>query len=118
MLKSIGFFVISLICLGLLDGAVDSIALSKNWLGILIFLVVLTLVNWLVLPLFKVIAFPFNLLSLGLVNFLINLGGLWIAIKLTDVVSINDTGLGYLLNLALISFTLSIAQVLSNKLID
>ena len=118
MFKHIAFFLVSLICLNLLDNSIDTISLTKNWSGVLIFLLALTAINWIILPLFKFITFPFNFITFGLVNFLINLGGIWLAIKLTSTFTISGNGLDYLFNLFLISITLTASQIISNKLVN
>jgi putative membrane protein len=116
MIKHFAFFLASLLCLGVLDRYVGTISVGQDWFGVLLFLLVLTVINSLVLPLLKFVTFPFNLLSFGLVGMLINLAGLWVAIELTNSINISATGISYFLNLILISFTLSVAQTLVNKI--
>jgi uncharacterized membrane protein YvlD (DUF360 family) len=116
MIKHIAYFLVTLVCLTFLDKYVDSINLSSSWVNILILIVVLTAINWFILPIFKLLTFPFNILSFGLVNFLINLGGLYAAIRLTDSITITSNGFEYFINLVLISVTLSVAQMLVGKL--
>ncbi len=117
MFKQIAFFIASVVCLTTLDKYVDTINLGQDWTKIAALLLVLTLLNWFVLPFFKVISFPFNLITFGLVNVVINYIALYFAIQWTQAISITNQGLGYVLNLALISFTLTAAQIIVDKII-
>jgi uncharacterized membrane protein YvlD (DUF360 family) len=117
MFKQIAYFIASLICLTTLDRYVDTISLGSDWTKVAALLVVLTLLNWFVLPFFKFITFPFNLISFGLVGVILNYIALHYAIQWTQAIDITNSGTGYFLNLALISFTLTAAQMIVNRII-
>jgi uncharacterized membrane protein YvlD (DUF360 family) len=117
MFKQIAFFITSVVCLTALDRYVDTISLGTDWTKIAALLLVLTLLNWFVLPFFRVITFPFNLISFGLVNVVINYIALYYAIDWTNAIQITNSGTGYILNLALISFTLTAAQMIVERII-
>ena len=118
MIKSIIYFVVSILSLGVLDYLIPAITIDSNWLGVLIFLLVLTIINYFILPIFKLLTLPLNFLTLGLVYFVINLIGLFIAIDFTKIININASGVNYFFNLVLISITLSIAQNIANGLVS
>ena len=117
MFKQIAFFISSVVCLTALDRYVDTINLSNDWTMIAALLAILTLLNWFVVPFFRVITFPFNLITFGLVNVVINYIALYYAIDWTNAIQITNTGTGYILNLALISFTLTAAQMIVERII-
>jgi uncharacterized membrane protein YvlD (DUF360 family) len=117
MFKQIAIFIASVACLTTLDKYVDTINLGNDWTKIAALLIVLTLLNWFVLPFFKFITFPFNLISFGLVGVVLNYIALFYAIDWTNAIEITNTGSGYFLNLALISFTLTAAQMIVSRII-
>lgn len=115
MIKSIIYFVVSIVCLGVLDYLIPAITISSSWIGVLIFLLVLAIINYYILPIFKFLTLPLNILTLGLVSFIINMIGLYIAVEFTRAIGINASGINYFFNLILISITLSIAQNIVNN---
>lgn len=61
------------------------VTLSEGLLAILVTAVVFTLVNWIVLPIVKLLALPLRILTLGLFGLVINAGMLMLTDKITDL---------------------------------
>ncbi|MGL4758394.1 MAG: phage holin family protein [Patescibacteria group bacterium] len=116
MIKSFAFLLVSYFCLSQLDNMVSTISLNNNWVSIALFLIILTIINSTVMPILKLISFPVNFLSLGTFNLILNILVLMISIRFSEAISINSTGLGFLVDLGLISLTLSVANTIINVL--
>lgn len=112
MLKSFAFLLLSYFCLSTLDSMITTLELNKDWFSLALFLIILTGLNMIVVPIFKLLTFPINFLTLGLFNTLLNLFVIWIAIDFSKVFTNTAVGPQYLINLAFISFTISIVNMI------
>jgi putative membrane protein len=86
-----------------------------DWVTLLIFSVVLTLVNTIVRPILKLLTLPINIVTLGLFSVVINVGLLWLALFLVPGFTIQPmtvfgVQLGQFLTLLVVSIVLSITQ--------
>lgn len=79
-----------------------------------IFTIVLSLLNWLVVPLIRLISFPVTFLTFGLFNIVITLVTVVAALNLTKGVIISESGFAYFILLTILTVSLS----LSNSLIS
>lgn len=117
MIRIILYFIINIACFYLMDRFFPSVSI-KSWASTAIFLVVLAAINWSVVPIIKFLTAPLNFLTLGLLGIIINIIALASAVNLSGAFVINASGVRYLIILAVISFTLSIAQGITNKLTE
>ena len=79
MFKIIGYLVVNVLVILILSNALPNFEVA-NWQAATIFLVVLALLNWTIVPIVKFLTFPLNFLTLGIVFGLINL----LALSLTE----------------------------------
>lgn len=80
------------------------------------FLVIfLTILNWTVVPIIKLLTFPINILSLGICYFIINLLTIWLVFDLVGVSLGRNFGESFLTAL-LVIFSLSIGNNLAENL--
>jgi putative membrane protein len=118
MIKTFGFFLVSYLCLFGLDNLVDTITVTNNWTTLGLFLLVLTILNYTLLPLLKLFSFPINFVTFGLFNIVLNIVIIWIAMQFNNGAILNSgLGIGYLINLFFISLTLSVANTIINTLV-
>lgn len=82
----------------------------KDFLSALFFIILLTILNWTVVPVLKILTFPLNFLSFGLVYFLINLLAILIAADLLTGVNIQGNLVSRFLTALIISVSLSLIQ--------
>lgn len=116
MFKSIGFLAANvLVILGL--SSVLSTFEVDNLLSAFLFIFVLTLINWFIIPVIEIISLPVSFLTFGLFSLLINLFGFWLA---TRIPGINLTGSFWeqFLTLILIAGCLTITQTWVHKLLE
>jgi putative membrane protein len=117
MIKTFGFFLVSYLCLFGLDNLVDTITVSNNWSTLGLFLLILTVLNWTLLPILKFFSFPITLLTFGLFNCILNMVIIWIAMQFNNgAISNTGPGITYLVNLFFISLTLTVANTIINTL--
>ena len=64
----------------------------QSFSSALIFVLVLTLFNWTIVPVLKLLTFPISILTLGLFSFLINIFVVWFTIDIIDGIAINGDG--------------------------
>lgn len=82
-----------------------------------IFIVVLSLLNWLVVPLVRLISFPVTFLTFGLFNIVITLLAVLAALNLTRGVLINETGIAYTILLVILTVALSFSNTLISNFV-
>jgi putative membrane protein len=68
---------------------VGNVDLSSSWWTIILAALVLTLLNWYVKPVLKVLAFPLVIVTLGIALFFISMFTLWLASALVSGFDIN-----------------------------
>jgi putative membrane protein len=118
MIRIILYLFINVLCILALDKIVPGIKVS-SWESVVVFLGVLSLINYLIVPVVKLFTFPINLISFGLFGMVINFFALVSAIQLSKGITIVETNnLKYILLVALISVTLSVANSIVNTIID
>ena len=118
MLKTFGFLIISYFCLSSLDNLVDTITVNNNWTSLGLFLIILTLLNWTLLPVLKILSIPINFISFGLFNCILNMFIVWVAMQFNNGAIMNSgVGIGYLLNLFFISLTITLANTIINTVL-
>jgi putative membrane protein len=91
---------------------VDSVT-SAFW-----FVAILTVLNFLVVPVIKLLTFPINFVTLGIFNTLLNLSVIAFVSNVVDGVSINGNRLESLLVIVLIAASLSLAHSLIGNAIE
>lgn len=114
MLKILKPFLVTLGSLFILAWFLPNISYS-DWLTLIIFSIVLTLINLVLRPILKILTLPINIITLGLFSGLINIGLLWLALYLVPGFTIApmilfDIPLGQFMTLVVISFLLGLTQ--------
>lgn len=114
MLKILKPFLITLVSLFILAWFLPNISYT-DWVTLLIFSVVLTLVNTVVRPVLKLLTLPINIVTLGLFSVVLNVGLLWLALFLVPGFTIQPMTLfgmqlGEFLTLLVVSIALSMTQ--------
>jgi putative membrane protein len=82
-----------------------------------VFIVILSLVNFVVIPVVKVLALPLTLLTFGLFNIVINLFAVWIASRVEGI-NIAEPFTETIITLLIISIVLSIGNSFVSKYIE
>jgi putative membrane protein len=106
MTKIIIYWLVSFLSLKVLDFLLPQIVVS-GLLEVGVFLIVLSLINFFIRPVFQFFALPITFLTLGLFSILVNFFCLWLAIDTTKVISIDATGIFWFFSMVLISVALS-----------
>jgi putative membrane protein len=117
MIDSALFFAINTIILMILSAFLKNFNVDSIFAS-LIFLLVLTFLNWTIVPILKFLSLPINLLLFGLVGFFINLMALWIAVEIVPGIDITASGLEYFLNLLVISICLSVISPSLKRMLE
>lgn len=86
-----------------------------DYIAAIVFILILTLLNWTVLPILKFFTLPFNFLTLGLVNALINLLGIGLAAWLVEGVDIQGSFLMQLFIALVIAVVLAVSSGIIEK---
>jgi putative membrane protein len=89
----------------------------ENWATLIIASIVLTLLQKLVRPILTVLFLPFNIITLGLFAWLINVLILWLALVFVpgfhiDQVTLGGMHFGSFMSLVVVSFALSLIQAI------
>jgi len=104
---------------------IGSLFLLKNYLtnfdvssleSAAIFVVALTAINWIIVPIVKLLAFPINFLTLGLFNVVISAIAVWFVVRYVDGVQITGDLKQQAITLIILSITFSLAGSFSHKL--
>src|SRR6056297_2413328 len=119
MIDAALFFTINTIILFILSNILDSFEVDSI-LASIAFLIVLTVLNWTIVPVLKLLSLPINLLLFGLVGFFINLLALWLAVEVVAGIKISSEtqGLEYFFTLLIISISLSIISPAVRKMLE
>lgn len=88
-----------------------------DWLALIFFAFVLTIVNSVVKPVLKILTLPINIVTLGIFSVILDAGLLWLVLYLVPGFSINPmilfgVPLGEFLTLVVISAALALTQSL------
>lgn len=86
-----------------------------DWVALVVFAIVLTVINLIVKPVLKLLTLPINIVTLGLFSVVLNVGLLWLALYLVPGISIQPlilfgVPLGNFLTLVFISAVLSLTH--------
>lgn len=116
MLRGLAYLVVNALVLLGLSYLISSFEVT-NFVAAIIFVVVLTALNWTVLPVLKFFAFPFNILTLGLVNGLLSLLAINLAIWLVDGVNIIGDGWTQVFTTLIIAVVLAVSSGIVEKVL-
>ena len=116
ILRSVLYFVINLVMFNLANKVWPAIKLG-NYLDFGGFLILLTILNWSVVPILNFLTFPINFLTLGLVSLIINLIAINFAANLSRGLIIDTKNTSYILTLIVIAITLSLSNAIINLVI-
>ncbi|MEM1312482.1 MAG: phage holin family protein [Patescibacteria group bacterium] len=115
MLRILLHFIINiLLILGLAAVLPDFQVVGFNQAAI--FIVILAILNWTLLPIIKILTLPLTLLSLGLFNVILNLVVVIIVANIVDGISLGDSTINQLFIASLISIILAIGNGLVGNL--
>lgn len=86
-----------------------------DWVALILFSVVLTLINLIFKPILKLLTLPINIVTLGLFSVIVNVALLWLALYLVPSFTISPmvlfgVPLGEFFTFVFISFALSLTQ--------
>jgi putative membrane protein len=87
-----------------------------SWVGVVIFLIILSIFNWLIIPIVKLITFPINFITFGLFNLILTLVVTNLAISASRSIIINADGFNYVGIVAIITVALSLGNSLVSSL--
>jgi putative membrane protein len=90
MLRILVYLVVNSLVILLLDGILADFEV-RNFTAAFLFILLLTLLNWTILPVLKFFAIPFNFFTFGLANVLISLAGVGFVIWLIPGVSVTGS---------------------------
>jgi putative membrane protein len=118
MLRAIGYLFINVLIVLVLSNLLSNFRVT-SWVAAALFIIVLTLLNWTIIPVLKFLTFPLSVLSFGLVSLLINLVGIIVAANLlsNNGVSLAGDFLSQLFSALIISIALAIGQVVVNSVL-
>jgi putative membrane protein len=113
MLKALAYLIVNALAILGLSYLLPNFEVN-NYVAAIFFILILTLLNWTVVPVLKFFAFPFNLLTLGLVNGIISLLGISFASWLVDGV---DIGGGFWTQ-AFVTLIIAVVLAVSSGIIE
>ena len=87
-----------------------------NFFAAGIFLIILTIFNWTMVPIIKIFTLPITFLTLGLFNILINLAVILVVANIVEGVSIQGSVIDNLATAALISVVLTAGNILVHRI--
>lgn len=117
MIRILGYLLVNIIILSFLSWLLPNFHI-ENWVAAGMFVIVLTLLNWTVIPIIKFFAVPVNFMTLGLVNAVINLIAIIATVRIMTPDIRIDGGFGTEVLVAfLISIGLGFAHTVVNQLI-
>ena len=111
MLKAILFFVLNILVILGLSAILPNFEIN-NLSTAAIFLIVLTLLNWLIRPILEILSLPINFLTFGLVSWLINILLIWCATFFVDGIVLDGSGITKFITLIFIAIGLSVGHSL------
>lgn len=113
MFKAIIYFVINVFVVLILAWLIPGFEVTGFWAAA-VFLFILSLLQWTIVPVLKILTFPINFLSLGLIGLLINLAAIWFVAN--NIQGIGITGSTPFLTLILVALGLSIGKSAADQI--
>lgn len=117
MLKTLFYIICNIVVLFIADNLLANFEVSSIWAAFL-FVVVLSFLNWIILPTLKLIAFPINFLTLGLFGVFLSLLMVWITTSVVQGISLTGSFSDKLISAIVISIFLALAQALVGSFVD
>lgn len=117
MFRIIAYLGVNVLSLLALDHYLDNFAMD-DWTSGLVFVLALTLVNWTVVPIIKLLAFPITFLTLGLFNLVINFAAVWFVADNIKGIEVTGVTGDKALTMAIIAVTTSVASHVARKLVE
>jgi|GEM_PF-5082237 len=115
MIKLIIYLVINVLAVLVLSRIVPNFEVN-DISGAAFFVIILSILNSIVLPIVKIITLPITILTLGLFSLVLTLGAVAFAANVIPSVQITSTGLNYILTLVILSVALSICNSVVNQI--
>jgi putative membrane protein len=115
MFKFILYLVLNVGVLFLVDYLLQNFTVSNLWSAI-IFIIVLSILNWTLLPLLKLIAFPINFLTLGLFGSFLGLVMVILTTTIVKGIELSGDFGQKLVSALIISISFSLVQALVGSL--
>lgn len=109
MFRLLAHIVVNFLLLNAVAIIIPGIELG-DWLSVTLFLIVLSLLNWFVVPIVRVITIPITIVTFGLFNLVITLVTTIVAINLSNGIRIEALGLSYLFLVGVITVVLSLGN--------
>jgi len=115
LLRGLFYFIANAAVILLMSNVFTNFTVN-SWSNALVFVFVLTLFNWTITPILKILAFPLTIVTLGLFNFIINILVVWFTADILEGVDITGDGLTKFGTSLVIAVALSVVtQVLEQK---
>ena len=116
MIKFFGYLSVNVLILLLLSNILPAFRVVDT-LSAVIFVLVLTLLNWTVVPIIKALALPVSILTFGLINGLISLSVILFTANIIKGISISGDLFTQLFTALIITFGLSVGYSIVNSLV-
>lgn len=113
MLKSFYHLIVNILVLLLLSFILPNFVITIS--SAFFVVILLTFLNWTVVPIIKFLTFPINILSLGICYFIINLLTIWLVFDIAGIPAGRNFGESFLTSL-LVIFALSIGNNVAQNL--
>lgn len=113
MIKLIFRTIINVVILLGLSQILENFNINGIWSAVL-FLIILTLLNWTVVPVIKFFALPLNFLTFGILYLIINIASIFVAANLTSGIEIKGEGFEKYFIALIISVFLALGNGLVN----
>jgi putative membrane protein len=104
-----------LIVLGL-SNLLPGFEVSGVWAAA-VFFFALTVLHWTIIPILKILTFPINFLSLGLLGLLINLGAVWLVATNIQGIALIGDATDKFITVILVSLGLSIGKAIIDHIL-
>ncbi len=116
MFRILSHFVVNILLVYLLSLILPSFEVA-DVTAAFVFVVILSIINFIVMPVVRVLALPLTLLTFGLFNIVINLIAIWIATNI-DGITVSGDFAEKTITLLIISVVLSIGHSFVSKYIE
>jgi len=115
LFRAIIYLVVNILSLLLVKNLVTNFQVD-NLTAAATFVVIMTLVNWVIMPVIKLFTLPITILTLGISNLIINFAAIWLIAGYVEGVSINGSIRDQAITVIILSVVLSLASGIAESL--